>query len=88
MTERRGFAYKTQVPADRSRSEIEKLLMAHGCSQYMTGLDYTSNLARVQFRAHERIIRFEVPLPARGSRDGEQLERQRWRQLLLVIKPA
>lgn len=83
---RRGFAADTKVPAGQSRMDIERLLSEHQCSQYGTAIDYTTNSARVQFRAHDRIVRFEIALPKQDQRNREQLERQRWRQLLLVIK--
>ena len=45
--------------------------------------------ARVQFRLHDRIVRFVIKLPDRHKLSGpryEQAERQRWRALLLVLK--
>jgi hypothetical protein len=83
---RRGFAADTKVPAFQSRADIEKMLAAHRCSQYGTAIDYTLNTARVQFRAYDRVVRFVISLPKRDMRNFDQLERQRWRQLLLVIK--
>jgi hypothetical protein len=88
------FAQKTKVPVVQSRAEIERLLGKHKCSQYLLGTDYDHNVARVQFRAYNRIIRFVLALPDRkkystgrgGAERWEQAERQRWRALLLVIK--
>lgn len=82
----RGFAHNTKVPSAKTRMEIETMLARHKCAQYGTVTDYTTNIARVQFRAHDRIVRFEIGLPKPNERDAEQRERQRWRQLLLVIK--
>lgn len=84
------YAEKTRVPVSQSRSEIEKLLDRHKAKQYGTAVDYDARTARVQFRLHDRIVRFVITLPdpkklGNGSR-LEQAERQRWRALLLVIK--
>lgn len=83
---RHGFAHNTKVAPAKSRMEIETMLGRHRCSQYGTAVDYATGIARVQFRAHDRIVRFEIALPKPNERDSEQRERQRWRQLLLVIK--
>jgi hypothetical protein len=84
------FAETTTVPVAKSRMEIEQLLERHRAKQYGTAVDYDLRSARVQFRLHDRIVRFTVALPdpkqlGSGSR-LEQAERQRWRALLLVIK--
>lgn len=83
---RRGYAADTSVPSQKTRGEIETLLSRHSCAQYGTAVDYGTGIARVQFRAHDRIVRFEISLPKQDQRNREQIERQRWRQLLLVIK--
>jgi len=84
------FAANTVVPVAKSRMEIEQLLERHKAKQYGTAVDYDLRTARVQFRLHDRIVRFTVALPdpkqlGAGKR-LEQAERQRWRALLLVIK--
>ena len=84
------FAANTIVPVAKSRMEIEQLLERHKAKQYGTAVDYDLRTARVQFRLHDRIVRFTVALPdsktfGSGKR-MEQAERQRWRALLLVIK--
>lgn len=84
------YARDTKVPIERSRAEIERLLRNHKCTQYITGTDHEQHQAMVQFRAHNRIVRFVVSLPDqktyRPMRDVGQAERQRWRALLLVIR--
>ena len=84
------YAEKTRVPVSQSRSDIEKLLDRHKAKQYGTAVDYDAGTARVQFRLHDRIVRFVITLPdpkklGRGLK-LEQAERQKWRALLLVIK--
>lgn len=90
MARHRLFAEHTRVPVVQSRADIERLLARFKCSQYGTVVDYDQRIARVQFRAHERIVRFELVLPEpsryRGATRFEQEERRVWRALLLVIK--
>lgn len=88
------FAQRTSVPVAQSRAEIERMLSRHKCTQFLTGCDYEKAVAKVQFKAHNRIIRFVIALPKRstfslgpsGAAKFEQAERQKWRALLLVIK--
>lgn len=84
------FAEKTRVPVSQTRAEIEQLLERHKARQYGTAVDYELRTARVQFRLHDRIVRFSITLPdAKKLGEGvrfERAERQRWRALLLVIK--
>jgi hypothetical protein len=87
---RRRFAETTKVAAGQSRADIEKLLSRHKCQAYGTATDYLEMKARVQFTAHDRIIRFVVALPDpksfRVAEKHAQEERRIWRSLLLVIK--
>lgn len=83
------YAKDTIVPVSKSRAEIEVLLERHKAKQYGTAVDYDLLMARVQFRLHDRIVRFVVSLPDRkqlSTQKYERAERQRWRALLLVIK--
>lgn len=84
------YAEKTRVPVSQTRAEIEQLLERHKARQYGTAVDYETLSARVQFRLHDRIVRFVIQLPDRKKLgEGirfERAERQRWRALLLVIK--
>jgi hypothetical protein len=90
MTRTRRFAEATKVPVVQTRAEIERLLGRHKAAQFGTAVDHDILQARVQFRLHDRIVRFTVALPdpkkyGRAER-LEQQERQKWRALLLVIK--
>lgn len=96
------YAESTQVPSDRSRAEIEKILTRYGADEfaYATRRD----MAVVQFTAEGRTIRFTMPLPDRddeaftltptgrersstqAEQAYEQAVRQKWRALALVIK--
>jgi hypothetical protein len=83
------YAQATTVPVGKTRAEIEALLERHKARQYGTAVDYDQRRALVNFRLHDRIVRFSIELPDQrkmnASRYG-QAERQRWRALLLVIK--
>ena len=57
------FAANTSVPVEKSRAEIERLLMRHQCSRFSSGVDHEKHVARIQFEAHKRIIKFEILLP-------------------------
>ena len=86
-----AYARDTSVPVDRTRAAIEQLLRKHKATQFMLGTDTERQLARVQFKIANRIVRFELAWTddiARRVRifKRDQLERQRWRALLLVIK--
>lgn len=84
------YAKYTEVPVSKTRAEIELLLERAKAKQYGTAIDYDLSSARVQFRLHERIVRFTVTLPDRKKLgDGTKFaraERQIWRALLLVLK--
>lgn len=83
------FAERTSVPVSKTRAEIEQLLAKSKASMYIVGTDHEKGEARVQFKAHERIIRFVMRLPDPKKMSGarvEQEERRVWRALLLVIK--
>lgn len=58
---RRRYAERTEVPVDRSRSEIERLLARYGADQFMYGSDHTR--AMIAFRANGKHVRFLLPLP-------------------------
>lgn len=85
------YAKTTRVPSAQTRAEIERLLARAKARSYGTAVDHETRQARVQFRLHERYVRFTLALPERVGRlraeaAYDQVERQRWRALLLVIK--
>ena len=63
------FAESTQVSVEKSRAEIERTLERYGADQFSYGRDDSRGMACIQFRAHERHIRFVLHLP---RRDEEQ----------------
>lgn len=96
------YASDTSVPADRSRSEIERTLQRYGADSFMYG--YQGTQAAVGFQMNGRHVRFVIPVPDRDDPEftltptgrersasaaleaWEQATRQRWRALALVVK--
>jgi len=61
------YAAKTEVTSERSRSEIERILTRYGASRFAYGWDEAG--AVIAFFAHDRNIRFVLPLPDRQDRE-------------------
>lgn len=59
------YAENTSVGTDKSRAEIERTLQRYGADGFMYG--WQGARALVQFVAHGRQIRFELPLPDRQA---------------------
>lgn len=96
------YAAATEVPSDRSRSEIERTLRRYGATAFAYG--WEGSQAQVGFKLADRQIKFRLPLPDPASEEFtltptgkdrsesaaeaayEQAVRQRWRALALVIK--
>lgn len=101
------YAERTEVPSDRSRSEIERTLTRYGATAFAYG--WSGNTATIMFEIGAgtgvRRVRFELPMPDRNAREFthtpsrgtprsataradayDQVVRQRWRALALVIK--
>ncbi len=58
-----GYASDTSVPVERSRAEIEQVLVRYGADQFISGWD--ADMALIQFRAKGRHLKFMLPLPKR-----------------------
>jgi hypothetical protein len=96
------FAENTSVSVEKSRAEIERLIVRYGATS--TAFMNAPGRALIMFEAQNRKIVFDLPLPGRDEKrflcDGrgyrrtpekihdvwEQACRQRWRALALVIK--
>lgn len=61
-----SYAKDTSVPAERSRTEIERTLSRFGADQFVYGWDRDD--AVVQFRYNMKVVRFSLPLPAKDDR--------------------
>lgn len=96
------YATSTEVPTERSKAEIERILARYGADQFASGWDQKN--AMIGFVFGNRSVRFTLPMPDRASQEiaftptgkkrapkeveaaFEQAQRQRWRALALVIK--
>jgi hypothetical protein len=93
-----AYAASTSVPAGKSRVKIEDLVRAKGAKRI--GTMRTHDSATVAFELNGYAIRFTLPMPTPENvrnpkkkepeallrRRVDQLERTRWRALLLCIK--
>lgn len=77
----RRFAEDTKVPVERSRAELEQLILKHGATQITLGADVEQGLALVQFRIADRYVRMRFTVPTKP-----QEARRKWRQMLLITK--
>jgi hypothetical protein len=85
----RRYAERTEIPPEKSRADIEKLLVAAGATRFAAG--WEKGRASVAFELRGRAVRFILPLPdvTRDGRSGPAINRdarQRWRALLLLVK--
>jgi hypothetical protein len=80
------FAKESDVPVERSRQQIERVLERYGASHFAYGT--SPGEAVVMFEASSRRVRFNLPLkPGKSLTDKQhqQFLRTRWRCLLLAI---
>lgn len=61
------YATTTDVSSERSRGEIERTLTRYGATAFSYG--WQDDQAAIQFVAHDRRIRFLLPLPDRTGRE-------------------
>lgn len=80
----KGFAHDTSVSVDRSQGEIRKLLEKHGATEFVLG--HSQSAALVMFEMKARRIKFILPVPTNPNEKQRQVERARWRCLVLAIK--
>lgn len=59
------YVAATKVSSEQSRTEIERILIRYGADQFAYG--WEPGKAMIQFRAHDRLIRFTLPLPERDD---------------------
>lgn len=79
------YAKTTSVSVERSQSEIKKVISNYGASGFVFGQGNGS--AMVLFEINFKRVKFVLPLPKDlTSKQELQIERSRWRCLLLAIK--
>ena len=76
------FAARTRVPVEKTRTE--KIVKRYGAKGFIAG--WQGDTARIEFLCSDRHIRISVPTPSNSKAADEQITRQKWRALLLVIK--
>lgn len=60
------YADNTSVSVEKSRAEVERTLQRYGASAF--GYMTSAGQATIMFEAHERRIRFDLPLPRPDER--------------------
>lgn len=98
----RGYASGTTVSIERSRHELEQLLIKRGATAFAYG--WQDERVMIGFQHSGRHIRFFLPMPSRTDRAVlytptrqrrapsaiekvfQQELRRRWRSLLLIVK--
>lgn len=61
------YAQSTQVSSEKSKAEIERLLIRYGASSFVAG--WHGNQAAISFELHGRRIKFLLPLPNKADRE-------------------
>jgi hypothetical protein len=61
------YARNTEVSSDRSRAEIERVLIKYGASKFAYG--WQEKDAIIAFEFEKRHIRFKLPLPDKNSKE-------------------
>jgi hypothetical protein len=59
-----SFAEGTSVSVEKTKAELERLLVKHGAKQYGTAHDDANGTAIVYFAMAGRHIRLQIPIPA------------------------
>jgi hypothetical protein len=83
------YADRTEVPASKSRLEIERLLQKYGADSFGFGWDGPARMQAISFRRGGRWYKIHVTLPDPATLSAakySQEERRQWRVLLLVLK--
>ena len=80
------YAKQTQVPIDRSKGEIEKILARYGASQFAYATK--PEIAVILFQVKDTRVRFNLPLPPQddfsrkksGKLYSREMMLKRWEQ--------
>jgi hypothetical protein len=88
VTKPRRYAEGTDVPVERSRAELEKLLVQHGATAFASGWTRDRYVAQCEMRG--RRLRFELVPPSVSdfpkTPAWKAEERRRWRAMVLHVK--
>jgi hypothetical protein len=73
------YAENTVVPVERSKAEIEGLLIRYGATQFASG--WSDGKATIGFKMNDRLIRFDLPLPRKDEKQfTHRKPRASWRE--------
>ena len=82
------YAKNTKVPVDRSKAEIENVLIRYGADEFFYGRSAKGD--GIGFKYNGRVIKIGVPKPNERDYPTEQKlaqeRRRRWRVLLIALK--
>ena len=71
-----SFAEGTSVPVERSRAEIEKLVVKYGATHFASG--WMPGGAVLTFQVKDRFVRFDLPLPDENDKSFALSNRRRY----------
>ena len=82
------YAKTTSVPVNRSRTQIQDVLIGFGIDEFFFGT--SSRGQGIGFKYEGRVYKYNVPLPERtedmSDKQYEQALRSRWRVLHMTLK--
>lgn len=61
-----GYAAETEVPVEKSKAEIERLVTRYGAERFMVGID--QRRAVMAFQVRGKMVQFFLPLPDRSEK--------------------
>lgn len=70
------YAEGTNVSVEKSRAEIEKVLMRYGADQFISGWDVDQAL--IGFRSKGRMVRLFLSLPAKDDKRFKYTPSRKW----------
>ena len=78
------YAAGTSVPVERSRAEVERVVVKYGATKFGTLSEETK--ATVFFEIKGRQVQWAVPLPPKSQPTADREVRRRWRVLVITVK--
>lgn len=74
-----AFATKSSVSPEKTRAEIERLVMRHGATRFASGWE-TGEAATVLFVVRGRAVRFTLPMPDPNARSFTHVRPGSWQR--------
>lgn len=63
-----SYAKDTEVPVEKSRVELERLVAKNGAGQFMSAFDHGRGMAQVGWTMKGRMVRLSIPLPKKDEK--------------------